>query len=91
MSSVSILYYLATGEEETSAAIKRILDSAKERNKKLARVTVTVSERGVAVTSQAQPVSVITSSGRQPQYCTSSACAGTDLVVINKTTRDKNG
>ena len=58
MSSVSILYYLATGEEETSVAIKRILDSAKERNKKLARVTVTVSERGVAVASQAQPADI---------------------------------
>ena len=58
MSSVSNLYYLATGEEETSVAIKRILDSAKERNKKLARVTVTVSERGVAVTSQAQPADI---------------------------------
>ena len=35
---------------ETTAAIKTILDRAKERNKKLVRVTVNISERGVLVT-----------------------------------------
>ena len=38
------------GEMETTAAIKTILDRAKERNKKLVRVTVNISERGVLVT-----------------------------------------
>ena len=38
------------GEEETTAAIKTILDRAKDRNKKLVRVTVNISERGVLVT-----------------------------------------
>ena len=38
------------GETETTAAIKTILDRAKERNKKLVRVTVNISERGVLVT-----------------------------------------
>lgn len=38
------------GEEETTAAIKTILDRVKVRNKKLVRVTVNISERGVLVT-----------------------------------------
>ena len=37
------------GENETTAAIKIILDRAKERNKRLVRVMVNISERGVLV------------------------------------------
>ena len=39
------------GEEETTNAIKTILDRAKDKNKKLVRVIVNISERGVMVTS----------------------------------------
>ena len=39
------------GEEATSEAIKQILDKAKERNKKLNRVCINISERGIVVRS----------------------------------------
>ena len=39
------------GEEETTAAIKEILDKAKEKNKKLGRVCVNITETAVIVNS----------------------------------------
>ena len=39
------------GEEETTVAIKEILDKAKEKNKKLGRVCVNITETAVIVNS----------------------------------------
>ena len=39
------------GEEETTTAIKEILDKAKEKNKKLGRVCVNITETAVIVNS----------------------------------------